>query len=142
MSSRPPEDSTEEQALDQRAREFHGQATDIAELSDGIKAFTGLIAAVMSTDYRIMLVDEPEAFLHPPLAKKLGRRLTELASKRQANVLASTHSSDFLMGCIQTGEKVNIIRLTYKQGVPTARLLSANKIQEMMRDLSYAQQGF
>lgn len=134
MSNRPPQDSTEEQALDQRAREFHGQAKDIAELSDGIKAFTGIIAAVMSTDYRIMLVDEPEAFLHPPLAKKLGRRLTELASKRQANVLASTHSSDFLMGCIQTGEKVNIIRLTYKQGVPTARLLSANKIQEMMRD--------
>jgi ABC-type phosphate/phosphonate transport system ATPase subunit len=134
MSNRLPQEASEEQALDQRARYFHEQAKDITELSDGIKAFTGIIAAVMSTDYRIMLVDEPEAFLHPPLAKKLGRRLTELASKRQANILASTHSSDFLMGCIQAGERINVIRLTYKQGIPTARLLSANKLQEMMRD--------
>ncbi|HLO87727.1 MAG TPA: AAA family ATPase [Nostocaceae cyanobacterium] len=134
MSSRPPQDSTEEQALDQRARDFHGQAKEISQFSDGIKAFTGIIAAVISTDYKIILLDEPEAFLHPPLAKKLGRRLTEIAAERQSHILASTHSSDFLMGCIQSGEKVNIVRLTYKQNIATARILPSEKIQEMMRD--------
>lgn len=134
MSDRAPEDDAEEQALDERARSFHAAAADIAEMSDGVKAFTGLTAAVLSADYRIMLVDEPEAFLHPPLTRKLGRRLTQLAAERSAHVLASTHSPDFVMGCVQAGKGVNIVRLTYKKGVPSATLLSADKLQSMMRD--------
>jgi energy-coupling factor transporter ATP-binding protein EcfA2 len=134
MSDRAPHDPAEEQALDARAQAFHGRAPDIAEMSDGVRAFTGLTAAVLSADHRIMLVDEPEAFLHPPLTRKLGRRLTELASVRGANVLASTHSPDFVMGCIQAGKSVNIVRLTYRRGVPSARLLAASELRTMMRD--------
>lgn len=134
MSERPPLDMAEEQAMDDRARAFHGRAHDIASMSDGVRAFTGLTAAVMSADYRLMLVDEPEAFLHPPLIRKLGKRLTELAAERGANLLASTHSPDFVMGCIQSGRKVNIVRLTWRSEVPSARLLSADKLETMMRD--------
>jgi hypothetical protein len=103
-------------------------------MSDGVKAFTGLTAAVLSADYRIMLVDEPEAFLHPPLTRKLGKRLTQLAAERDARVLAATHSPDFLMGCVQSGKRVNIVRLTHKAGLPSATLLRADKLQTMMRD--------
>lgn len=60
--------------------------------------------------------------------------MTELASEREGNVIAATHSPDFLMGCIQAGDGVNVARLTYRQGVPSARLLSADRLQEMMRD--------
>ncbi len=134
MSERAPHDGCEEQALDDRARAFHAAAVDIAELSDGVKAFTGLTAAVLSADYRIMLVDEPEAFLHPPLTRKLGKRLTQLAAERDARVLAATHSPEFLMGCVQAGKRVNIVRLSYKRGVASATLLPAGKLQSMMRD--------
>ena len=134
MSRRAPTDESEEQALDDRARAFHAAAMDIAEQSDGIKAFTGLTAALLSDDYRIMLVDEPEAFLHPPLVRKLGNRLTQLAAERDARVLASTHSPDFLMGCVQSGKRVDIVRLTHRQGVPSATLLPAEKLQFLMRD--------
>jgi hypothetical protein len=134
MAERAPLDDAEEQGLDERARAYQGRAHDIAELSDGVRAFTGLTAAVMSADYRVMLVDEPEAFLHPPLTRKLGRRLTELAGERGANVLAATHSPDFVLGCIQSGRRVNIVRLTWRRGVASARLLSADKLEGMMRD--------
>ena len=134
MSERPPMDVAEEQGCDERTLAFHGRAYDIAELSDGVRAFTGLTAAVMSADYRIMLVDEPEAFLHPPLTRKLGKRLTQLASDRGANVLASTHSPEFLMGCVQSGKSVNVVRLTWRAGVATARLLSAAKLDSLMKD--------
>ncbi|HKP75830.1 MAG TPA: AAA family ATPase, partial [Longimicrobiaceae bacterium] len=134
MSERAPMDEDEEQGDDDRARAFHGRAHDIAQLSDGVRAFTGLTAAVMSADYRIMLVDEPEAFLHPPLARKLGKRLTQLASERGANVLASTHSPEFLMGCVQSGQRVNVVRLTWRGGVATARLLHADRLDVMMKD--------
>lgn len=77
-----------------------------------------------------MLVDEPEAFLHPVLVGKLGARMTKLAAERGANVFASTHSSDFLMGCVEAGD-VNVVRLTYKNEVATARHLPANELREL-----------
>lgn len=134
MSPRPPEDPAEEQALDRRSREFHGQAFPIEALSDGVKAYTGLIAAAFSGDFRLTLIDEPEAFLHPPLARKLGKVFTQAATRRKANVFASTHSSDFLIGCVQAGDPVNVLRLTYQNGKATARLLGADALQMMMRD--------
>jgi NAD(P)-dependent dehydrogenase (short-subunit alcohol dehydrogenase family) len=134
MASRPPSGAAEEQSLGVEARSYHAGATPIDELSDGIKAFTGLAAAVLSAEYRVMLIDEPEAFLHPPLTRKLGRRLTEIASERGANVIAATHSPEFLMGCIQSGERVNIVRMTYREGVPGATFLPARKLQGLMRD--------
>jgi ABC-type cobalamin/Fe3+-siderophores transport system ATPase subunit len=124
----------EEQSLEESARNYHSAAADIAEMSDGVKAFTGLTAAVLSADYRVMLVDEPEAFLHPPLTRKLGRRLTQLAAERGASVIAATHSPDFLMGCIQAGEGLDIVRLTHRHGVATATLLEATELKPLMRN--------
>jgi len=132
MSNLPPQDL--ERSLSDKALEFFRQANDIAEFSDGVKAFTGLVAAVLCSHYLVMLIDEPEAFLHPPLVRKLGRRLAELSSERGGNVLASTHSPDFLMGCVQAGKGVNIVRLTYRSGTPTARLLAADRLRELMRN--------
>lgn len=134
MAERAPMDPEEEEAVTDRSRAFHGRAHDVDELSDGVRAFTGLVAAVLAAEYRIMLVDEPEAFLHPPLTRKLGKRLTQLAAERGANVLAATHSPDFVMGCITSGQAVNIVRLTYRRNVPGARLLAADKLETMMRD--------
>ena len=134
MSSRAPADTAEEQALDERAREFHAAATDIAELSDGIKAFTGIVSALISSDYRVILIDEPEAFLHPSLARKLGSVSAQLASERSANIFASTHSAHFLMGCIESGAPLNIVRLTYQGRKPTARVLLHEKLAILMKD--------
>ena len=37
------------------------------------------------------------------------------------------------MGCIQSGNPLNIVRLTYKNNIPTARLLEQSKILRLMR---------
>lgn len=134
LSSRPPKDKNEEQSLSEDSRQFHHQAKDIEEFSDGVKAYTGLLTAVFSSNYKVMLIDEPEAFLHPPLARKLGKCLAELAPSRNGNLIVSTHSPDFIMGCIQSGKNVNIIRLTYNNQISTANLLDSDELLTMMRD--------
>ena len=134
MSRRAPEDVEEEESVGERGRNFHQQATLIEELSDGVKAFTGLTAAVFSSNYKVILIDEPEAFLHPPLARKLGKVLTQTASEREGNVFASTHSADFLMGCIQASRPVDVVRLTYQKDVPTARILPGGDLRKLMND--------
>jgi hypothetical protein len=54
-----------------QAFRFFSLMTSNAGRFDGIKAFTGIVTAVIAGDPRILLVDEPEAFLHPALAFKL-----------------------------------------------------------------------
>lgn len=90
-----------------------------------------MLAAVVSDDFRVIFIDEPEAFLHPTLSRKLGRRLTALAAERSANVFVATHSSDFLMGCVEAGD-VDVVRLTYKRNVATSRNLPSGTLATMM----------
>lgn len=103
----------DEQSLNLAARTFHAAATYIKDASDGVQAFVGITTAVLSSDYRALLIDEPEAFLHPPLARKLGFQLATVMTKRAGSLLASTHSPDFLMGCLQASSSVRVVRLEY-----------------------------
>ena len=123
----------EEQALDKRARDYHKASLEITEASDGVKAFTGMVATVLGQNCKIPLIDEPEAFLHPPLAKRLGKELAEISVQRDATAFIATHSADFLMGCVSGTPAVNIVRLTYKGGKPTARLLSHDRLNEIIK---------
>ncbi len=133
LAGRPPMDDMEERGLHAEAVSFHAAAQLIDEGSDGVKAFTGIIIELMAGDPRVILVDEPEAFLHPSLASKLGFEVSRAALSADKRVFASTHSPAFVMGCIQSGAPVNIVRLTYRAGAATARVLPSNEILELMR---------
>jgi hypothetical protein len=88
----------------------------------------------MAGDFRVVLIDEPEASLHPSLAAKLGAELARAAVASDKRVFVSTHSPTFVMGCIQSGAPVNIVRLTYRGGVATARVLPSDDILRLMRN--------
>jgi predicted ATPase len=134
LSPRAPLDEIEEKGIHRDAVNFHSAAVSIEEASDGVKAFTGIITELYAGDPKILLVDEPEAFLHPALASKLGYEISRAAVQSDKRVFVSTHSPTFVMGCIQSGAPVNIIRLTYRSGVATARLLPSQELLEMMRN--------
>lgn len=80
----------------------------------GVQAFLGMLSVLVAKTYDIVMIDEPEAFLHPPQARLLGEILVEL-SKQNTQVIISTHSNDILQGILtasaETGE-VTIARLT------------------------------
>lgn len=134
LSQCPPIDDMEERGIHAEAVQFHANAQLIDQASDGVKAFTGIITEVMAGDPRALLIDEPEAFLHPSLASKLGYEVSRAALSSDKRVFVSTHSPTFVMGCIQSGAPVNIIRLTYRDGVATSRVLPSNEILELMRN--------
>ncbi len=134
MSSRAPANKAEEQGLDEVSRSFHLAAQEIKELSDGVQAFVGLISAILSLPHKILLIDEPEAFLHPPLARRLGANLARLARERDASLITSTHSADFVMGCLESVTNTIVVRFTFENNVPTARVLSDVDLQEMIKN--------
>lgn len=134
LSQRAPINDLEERGIHDEAVKFHANAQLIDYASDGVKAFTSIVTEVMAGDPRAMLIDEPEAFLHPSLASKLGYEVSRAALTADKRVFVSTHSPSFVMGCIQSGAPVNIIRLTYRDAVATARVLPSGEILKLMRN--------
>ena len=134
LSSTAPMSSSIERSFEQSAVDFHKAAVDINLYSDGVKAFTGILTEVMAGDPKVIVIDEPEAFLHPALAFKIGSEIAAAALGTDKRLFVSTHSPEFLMGCIQSGVPLNIVRLTYRDGVGTARLLANDKVLSLMRD--------
>lgn len=134
LSERAPADEAEERGLHEAAVEFHSRAQVIDEASDGVKAFTGIVIEFIAGDPKILLVDEPEAFLHPALAFNLGLEISRASLNSDKRIFVSTHSPSFVMGCIQSGAPVNIVRLTYRNSSATARLLPSNELLTLMRN--------
>lgn len=134
FSDRAPVNDIEECGIHAEAVKFHSNAQLIDNASDGVKAFTGIITELIAGDPRVILIDEPEAFLHPSLASKLGYEVSRAAQSEDKRVFISTHSPNFVMGCIHSGTPVNIIRLTHRGGTATSRVLPSSDILELMRN--------
>ena len=134
MSRSAPPRPEVERGIDKKAVEFHAAADTIDSKSDGVKAFSGIICEIVAGEPFVVLIDEPEAFLHPSLSFKLGRQIASQTSGTNKCVFASTHSESFLRGCIQSGSSVDIVRLTYRDGRATARLLGHTELVRLMRD--------
>ena len=93
-----------------------------------------MITEIVAGDPAVLLIDEPEAFLHPALSFKLGKEIALASSGSKKRLFVSTHSPTFVMGCIQSGAPINIVRLTYRGGVATARLLASQELLAFMRN--------
>jgi hypothetical protein len=134
LSDRAPTDADEERGLTNRAISFHAAALPLEGQGDGARAFVGLLTAVKSLPHQVLLIDEPEAFLHPPLARRLGRYLATVISQRDGTLITATHSSDFLTGCLDAGIPITVVRLTFDGNEATARMLAAGDLTELMID--------
>ncbi|MCA1492686.1 AAA family ATPase [Ensifer sp. NBAIM29] len=130
LSQTEPDEN--EQNWNEAARVFHGNALHIKEASDGVQAFVGILCAVLSGDYRAILIDEPEAFLHPPLARKLGYQLASNL-KTGGTLMASTHSPDFLMGCLQASPNVRVVRLEYSSGKSKGKIVDSAILTKLFK---------
>jgi hypothetical protein len=110
--------------------ELMKNAENVADQGDGYRSLAGVVIAMTTFPNRLLLLDEPEAFLHPAQARSLGRWLAKYASKRSAQIVLATHNADFLWGAVSTGEPIDVIRLnrsgnsTKFHPVPSATLKS------------------
>lgn len=76
---------------------------------DGMKSYAGILFEAVVADLDITLIDEPEAFLHPPQMRRLGETL---ASEVNGQLIVATHSSDILRGFLEgTRGNVRILRI-------------------------------
>lgn len=112
----------------EEAQKFFVKARSIQEASDGVQAYTGIMIAHFQPHIHTLMIDEPEAFLHPPLVRRLGSILSKGPEGRNRTMIAATHSPDFVMGCLSSGAKVNIIRVERRKGQSSAYLVDSEQL--------------
>ena len=103
------------------------------EQGDGVRSLAGLLMNLMMPNYSMFLLDEPEAFLHPPQARTLGNALPELLNEKQAFI--STHSIDLIKGLLSSSpQRVKIIRITRDGNTNFIKSLDQNDIDTIWND--------
>lgn len=102
------------------------------DLSDGQKSYIGILLQLLAGNPEVIILDEVEAFLHPPLARKLGSVISKLANERDKQIFLSTHNPNIIMGAIQSGAKTNIIRLTYDGNLGKSTIIDSKKLKIIM----------
>lgn len=104
------------------------------EQGDGMKSFMGLLLNLTTSTYPFVIVDEPEAFLHPPQARLLGKMLGDEKSE-EAQVFVATHDSDVLRGLLDSSSSnLTVVRLVRDGEVNRASQLESDKVSDLWKD--------
>ncbi|MEU4824610.1 ATP-binding protein [Actinomadura sp. NPDC023710] len=107
----------------------------VREQGDGLRSFIGLLLSTVVRPLPITVIDEPEAFLHPSQARRLGRILVD-ETPVNSQLIVATHSQDLLQGILEaTNRSVSIIRLTRDEHRGFRHdVLDANRISEIWKN--------
>ena len=81
------------------------------EQGDGLKSYVSTFLSLNNKNADVLLIDEPEAFLHPPLARQLGELIGE-SDNEDMQIFVATHSVEVLKGILSKCHEVNILRIT------------------------------
>lgn len=102
---------------------------------DGMRSFAAVLLHVLAANnHSIQFLDEPEAFLHPPQARLLGRYIAENRSGER-QLFISTHSTDILDGLIEGGlDNVRIVRLRREGNVNRVKELGKEQTKALAND--------
>jgi ABC-type cobalamin/Fe3+-siderophores transport system ATPase subunit len=79
---------------------------------DGLRSWLGIALPLITGAYPIVLIDEPEAFLHPPQAFELGRILGTTTTSTNGQVILATHDKNVVRGLMESKCTVSILRVT------------------------------
>lgn len=103
----------------------------IDEQGDGMRSFTSILLDTFTSEYTIILIDEPEAFLHPPQARLLGKMLAK-NNPCERQLFISTHSEDFLQGLLDAdNENVTVVRINRQGNINHMSVLQNSEIKKL-----------
>lgn len=104
------------------------------EQGDGMRSFVGVLLNAFISTQNILFIDEPEAFLHPPQARFLGKMLSSNLPEHK-QLFLSTHSEELLQGLLESSNnRLKIIRLNRISNINHVNLLENSDIKEIWND--------
>jgi hypothetical protein len=99
-----------------------------------MRSFAGTIMSLLVHPTSAILLDEPEAFLHPPQARRLAEIIsTEVPGGCQ--VIIATHNDAFVRALLDaSGDRIILARIVRDGSVNKATVLDQTQLEEMWND--------
>jgi AAA domain, putative AbiEii toxin, Type IV TA system len=120
--------------VDKTSRTAMSALPRLNDQGDGMRAFVGCLMWGTVVDYKIVLIDEPEAFLHPPQARLLGRTLVR-RKKPGSQLVVASHSGDLLRGFLDANApNLRILRLVRNGDKNEVTELTPNEVSTLWTD--------
>ncbi|TWB25014.1 ATP-dependent nuclease [Nitrospirillum bahiense] len=110
-------------------------ASPLEEQGDGMRSFTSAILEMLTSEApSILLIDEPEAFLHPPQARLLGELFAK-EKRKNSQIFIATHSVDVLIGLLNAApNQLRIIRVQKRSDQNQIKELERSKTRSISID--------
>ena len=126
----PPVDAVTEEYIDALLK-----LPPVSGQGDGVRSLVGLLLSVIPEAYPVVLIDEPEAFLHPPQAFRLGQFLAQVSRTKDVQMIVATHDKNILAGILADGDAdLSVVRLERDGNTTTAHQLKAGDLRKLWSD--------
>ena len=107
----------------------------LQEQGDGMRSFATVILHLLTPDVpSIFIIDEPEAFLHPPQARLLGEFIAK-ERPPHSQLFIATHSPDVLQGLLgAAADHLRVIRIERDGSINRVKELDKERAKEIAGD--------
>lgn len=107
----------------------------LQDQGDGMRSFASVILYLLApVTPSILLLDEPEAFLHPPQARLLGEIIAKEKSSR-AQLFVATHSPDVLHGLMNVApDHLRVLRIQRDGNINRIKELDKERVKKISAD--------
>ncbi len=107
---------------------------------DGYRSFVSAVLGLLTTAPKVLLLDEPEAFLHQEQAETLGRLVARLSKETGQQVFVATHSASFLWGLLKEEPETSVLRVSRRNQSSNILHINQAKIEEIFSNPLFASQ--
>lgn len=116
-------------------RRLREATVPLEEQGDGMRSFATVLLGMLAPDApSLLLLDEPEAFLHPPQARLLGEFIAK-ERPQHAQLFIATHSPDVLQGLLNAAPAhLRVVRIKRDGAVNRVKELDKARAKEISAD--------
>jgi hypothetical protein len=116
------------------------QLRRIDEEGDAYQNFVAIVLTMLLGQGRVILIDQPEAYLQPPQARFLGRWIAANATGLACQVFVATQDVAFLKGLAEGAPGVTIIRTSRKEDITSFHSIPHDATRALARFPIFATQ--
>lgn len=114
---------------------------EVTSQGDGMRSFARMLLEIMVTKRSVLIIDEPELFLHPPQIRQLAQLLIQDTPK-DTQILVATHSESFVRAIVENNNaRTHLVRLTRKGQTTTANTVNAQQLSDLWNDANISASG-
>lgn len=107
----------------------------VEEQGDGLRSYLGVLLELLAERHLFVILDEPEAFLHPPQARQLAAAIMQV-KQTHAQLFVATHDPNFVRGLLDTknASQLSIVRIQRMANQNPVRVIAPETVRAVAND--------